>query len=110
MLQEFRGLTIGFVPYDGGMSSKKIKNSLKQKGKIEILFLIEGDDFELDNDELKNTFVIYIGHHGDKIKLKSRYYLTNYSIYRKKCFNMLIWKEDHNLQSKLYQMLGKICG
>ncbi len=61
------GLTIGFVPYDKGMSSIEIKHSLKQKGKIKILFVIEGDDFELDNDELKNTFVIYLGHHGDKI-------------------------------------------
>ena len=37
-----------------------------KSSKINILFLIEADDFELDHDDLKNTFLIYIGHHGDR--------------------------------------------
>ena len=59
------GLTVEFVPYKGGMSAKKIKDSLRSNT-IDILFLIEADDFDLDHDELKNTFLIYIGHHGDR--------------------------------------------
>ena len=28
--------------------------------------MIEADDFELDDNDLENTFSIYIGHHGDR--------------------------------------------
>ncbi|MBF97079.1 MAG: NADH-quinone oxidoreductase chain 3 [Alphaproteobacteria bacterium MarineAlpha9_Bin4] len=59
------GLSVGFVPYDGGMSALNIKNSLKDS-KLKILFLIEADDFDVNIKDLKNAFVIYIGHHGDR--------------------------------------------
>ena len=59
------GLTVGFVPYNGGMSALKIKKSLKNS-EIKVLFLIEADDFDVSKNDLKNTYVIYLGHHGDK--------------------------------------------
>ncbi len=59
------GLSVGFIPFNGGKSALEIKNSLKVN-KIKILFLIEADDFELNDDELKKTCLIYIGHHGDR--------------------------------------------
>ena len=33
---------------------------------IKVLFLIEADDFDVSKNDLKNTYVIYLGHHGDK--------------------------------------------
>ena len=59
------GLSVGFVPYNGGMSAEKIKTSLKEN-KIKILFLIEADDYDIDKNDLENTYLIYLGHHGDK--------------------------------------------
>ncbi len=59
------GLSVNFVPYQGGLSSIEIKKALKSN-KIKILFLIEADDFKIKVKDLKNTFIIYIGHHGDK--------------------------------------------
>ncbi|MDC3023925.1 NADH-quinone oxidoreductase subunit NuoG [Alphaproteobacteria bacterium] len=59
------GLTVGFVPYDGGMSALEIIESLKNN-KIKVLFLIESDDLQVDDKVLENAFIIYIGHHGDK--------------------------------------------
>ena len=47
------------------MSALNIKNSLKDS-KLKILFLIEADDFDVNIKDLKNAFVIYIGHHGDR--------------------------------------------
>ena len=59
------GLSVGFTPYNGGMSAEKIKASVKEN-KIKMLFLIEADDYDIDENDLKNTFVVYLGHHGDK--------------------------------------------
>ncbi|MBV69567.1 MAG: NADH-quinone oxidoreductase subunit G [Pelagibacterales bacterium] len=59
------GLTVGFVPYNNGLSSLEIKKALK-KNKIKVLFLIEADDFLVEDEELENAFIIYIGHNGDK--------------------------------------------
>ena len=59
------GLSVGFVPYEGGLCSVEIKKALKSK-KIKVLFLIEADDFIINNNDLEDVFIIYIGHHGDR--------------------------------------------
>ena len=59
------GLTVGFVPYDGGMSAVEIKTALKNN-KLKVLFLIEADDFQINDNDLGDVFIIYIGHHGDR--------------------------------------------
>ena len=64
------GLTVGFVPYGNGLSSIEIKKSIR-KNKIKVLFLIEADDFLIEDKDLENTFIIYIGHNGDRFAGKS---------------------------------------
>ncbi|QKX01907.1 NADH-quinone oxidoreductase subunit G [Wolbachia endosymbiont of Cruorifilaria tuberocauda] len=57
------GLDVGFIPKKGG---KDIKQILKQaeSGEIEVVYLLGAD--EIDISKLRNTFVIYQGHHGDR--------------------------------------------
>ena len=43
-----------------------IKIYLTEK-KLKILFLIEADDFDLNQYDMQNTIIIYLGHHGDRI-------------------------------------------
>jgi NADH-quinone oxidoreductase subunit G len=52
------GLDIGFVPQQGGKDTKAMLD-----GKMDVLFLLGAD--EIDTSKLSNTFVIYIGTHGD---------------------------------------------
>ena len=77
------GLTVGFVPYDGGMSSLEIKEALKNK-KLKVIFLIEADDFKINESDLENSFVIYIGHHGDRFAGKADVILPTSAFTEKK--------------------------
>jgi NADH-quinone oxidoreductase subunit G len=57
------GLDIGFVPGKSGMDVKQILDNA-EKGKIKLVYLLGAD--EINFDKLKDSFVIYQGHHGDK--------------------------------------------
>ena len=61
---------MGLCHFNNGLSSLEIKKALG-KNKIKVLFLIEADDFLVEDEELENTFIIYIGHNGDKFAGKS---------------------------------------
>ncbi|MAH88540.1 MAG: NADH-quinone oxidoreductase subunit G [Pelagibacterales bacterium] len=64
------GLEIGFLPSKGGLNVKQIKKKISEK-KIKLLFLIEADDFDLSDLDIKSTKIIYLGHHGDKHATKA---------------------------------------
>lgn len=53
------GLDIGFIPGKNGMATAEMLAS------CEVLFLLGADEVPI-NTIPENTFVIYIGHHGDK--------------------------------------------
>ncbi|UWI83423.1 NADH-quinone oxidoreductase subunit NuoG [Wolbachia endosymbiont of Howardula sp.] len=57
------GLDVGFIP---STSEKNIRTILKQveDGEIEVLYLLGAD--EINTSKLKNAFIIYQGHHGDR--------------------------------------------
>lgn len=57
------GLDIGFIPPRGGAGTDKILDQA-EKGEIKLVYLLGAD--EIDVSKLKNSFVIYQGHHGDK--------------------------------------------
>jgi NADH-quinone oxidoreductase subunit G len=57
------GLDIGFVPGEGGKDVAGILAGAEAGG-IETVYLLAAD--EIDTDRLKNAFVIYQGHHGDR--------------------------------------------
>lgn len=57
------GLDLGFVPGRKGLGTKDILNGVVSK-QIKLVYLLEAD--EIDTEMLKNAFVIYQGHHGDK--------------------------------------------
>jgi NADH-quinone oxidoreductase subunit G len=57
------GLDVKFVPTQGGLSTAEIVSSAHNK-KTKVVYLLGAD--EIDNEKLKNAFVIYQGHHGDK--------------------------------------------
>lgn len=54
------GLDLGCVPGDGGLSTDEI---LAKAGELDLVYLLAAD--ELDTSALKDTFVVYQGHHGD---------------------------------------------
>ncbi len=56
------GLDLGFVPGKGGKTTNAIL-SAAEKGEIEVVFLLGAD--EIDTSRLKDTFVVYLGTHGD---------------------------------------------
>ena len=56
------GLDLGLVPGDGGKSTAEILEAAKA-GDITAVYLLGAD--EIDAETLKDTFVIYQGHHGD---------------------------------------------
>ncbi len=56
-------LDLGCVPGKGGKSTHEILSSA-QEGKIKLVYLLGAD--EVDTRMLKDTFVIYQGHHGDR--------------------------------------------
>ncbi len=56
-------LEAGFVPVNDGKDIDGILDAAQNK-EIELVWLLGGD--EVDTDRLKDSFVIYIGHHGDK--------------------------------------------
>ncbi|WP_333023444.1 NADH-quinone oxidoreductase subunit NuoG [Wolbachia endosymbiont of Pentidionis agamae] len=56
------GLDIGFTPKNGGKDIDQILYHA-EKGNIKVVYLLGAD--EIDVSKLKNTFVIYQGHHGD---------------------------------------------
>lgn len=58
------GLDLGFVPAKGGKATKDILKNV-EKGQIKLLYLVGADEFALDKKMLKDTFVVYQGHHGD---------------------------------------------
>lgn len=57
------GLDVGFVPGKDGLSSLEIIPATHD-GRIKVIFLLGVDD--IAQKISKDTFVIYIGHHGDK--------------------------------------------
>lgn len=57
------GLDIGFVPNDGGMSIAAMQDAAS-KGNLDVLFLLGAD--EMDMSAFGDTFVVYIGTHGDR--------------------------------------------
>ncbi len=57
------GLDVKFVPTQGGLSTAEILISAQNK-KTKVVYLLGAD--EIDTEKLKNAFVIYQGHHGDK--------------------------------------------
>lgn len=56
------GLDVGFVPGEGGKDTNAILDGAAS-GDIEVVYLHGAD--ECDTTKLKDTFVIYQGHHGD---------------------------------------------
>ena len=56
------GLDLGCVPQDGGLSTSEILEK-SAAGDMDLVYLLAAD--ELDADALKDTFVVYQGHHGD---------------------------------------------
>ena len=56
------GLTLGFVPGEGGRGIAGILDGAA-KGEIEAVYLLGAD--EIDTAKLGRAFVIYQGHHGD---------------------------------------------
>lgn len=57
------GLDIGFIPSTKGDNVEEILTKT-ENGKIKLVYLLGAD--EIDTTKLKNCFVIYQGHHGDK--------------------------------------------
>jgi NADH-quinone oxidoreductase subunit G len=57
------GMDIGFTPKKNGKNVEQILTHA-ENGNIEVVYLLGAD--EIDVSKLKNTFVIYQGHHGDK--------------------------------------------
>lgn len=57
-------LDVGFVPGKGGKDLSKIISSASE-GDIKVIIMLGGD--EIDMPKFDKAFVIYIGHHGDKI-------------------------------------------
>ena len=64
------GLDIKFLPTKNGLDVQSIKKKLNKKT-INLLVLIEADDFDIFNYDLADTKIIYIGHHGDKVASKA---------------------------------------
>jgi NADH-quinone oxidoreductase subunit G len=57
------GLELGILPGEGGRDVAGIMDGVEQ-GAIEVVFLLGAD--EIDPERLKQAFVIYQGHHGDR--------------------------------------------
>jgi len=57
------GLDLGFLPGPQGRNTPQILQAAAAK-KLEVVYLLGVD--EIDLSALKNTFVIYQGHHGDR--------------------------------------------
>jgi NADH-quinone oxidoreductase subunit G len=57
------GIEAGFVPGVGGMATAEILAAAR-KGTVKVVYLLGAD--EIDTEALKDAFVIYQGHHGDK--------------------------------------------
>lgn len=55
-------LEIGFTPGENGKNVKEILEAAED-GKIKFVYLLGAD--EIDVTKLKNTFIVYQGHHGD---------------------------------------------
>jgi NADH-quinone oxidoreductase subunit G len=56
------GLDVGFVPQKGGMD-RAAMDKAAAAGELDMVFLLGADD--IDMEAYKNTFVVYIGSHGD---------------------------------------------
>ena len=56
------GLDLGFIPGEDGKAMADILSSA-ESGEIETVYLLGADEFE--TERLKDTFVVYQGHHGD---------------------------------------------
>ena len=54
------GLDLGCVPGEGGRSTDQI---LQAAGELDLVYLLAAD--EIDTSALRETFVVYQGHHGD---------------------------------------------
>ena len=58
-------LDIGFFPGKNGYDLSEIIEKSSKK-ELKLIFMLGGDEIS-DTSSLKNTFVVYIGHHGDRI-------------------------------------------
>ena len=56
------GLELGFVPQEGGKNTKEMVSAIST-GDIKALFLLGADEIEIPKSE--DSFIIYIGSHGD---------------------------------------------
>ena len=56
------GLDLGCLPGQGGLATTQILQAARQ-GTLDLVYLLAAD--ELDTAALKDTFVVYQGHHGD---------------------------------------------
>ncbi len=62
-------LEVGFYPKKRkNIINSLINNKLENK---KLVILIENDDFDINKLNLDNCFIIYIGHHGDKVANKA---------------------------------------
>ncbi len=57
------GLDLGFLPGEGGMDAQSVLSAAANGG-LDAVYLLGVDEYELD--ALRDTFVIYQGHHGDR--------------------------------------------
>ena len=71
------GLDLGFT--SGGVN--EILNDVATK-EVKLVYLLEAD--EIDTSRLKNAFVIYQGHHGDKGRTRRRRNFTGRGLHRKR--------------------------
>jgi NADH-quinone oxidoreductase subunit G len=56
------GLDMGFIPSEGGLDTRGML-AAAERGELDVVFLLGAD--ELDTSKFKNTFVVYLGTHGD---------------------------------------------
>jgi NADH-quinone oxidoreductase subunit G len=64
------GLEVGFIPTKNGINVKQMKKKILEK-EIKLLFLIEADDFDIEEIDKESTKIVYLGHHGDKLASKA---------------------------------------
>ena len=57
------GMDLGFLPLEGGLDGSGIKQALRS-GSIDLLWLLASD--ELAEEDMRQAFVIYQGHHGER--------------------------------------------
>ncbi|MDB5477756.1 MAG: dehydrogenase [Alphaproteobacteria bacterium] len=114
-------LDLGFLPQNGGLSTKGIFDAA-QSGRIKTVFALAADEF--DPSDLGDAFVIYQGHHGDRmasradIILPGSAYTEKNALYvntegrvqqaRQAVFPPGMAKEDWKILRALSEKIGKV--